>query len=745
MILEKRPLVFLKAGTPFSNVFMTDKIYRKELLLIVNNPYFRYIMLYQANFMRIRLLLLTIFLLSGVFVSAQPFNNAVKNAYIITRMAEKFHVQPRPLNDAFSLSIFNQFLKQLDEDRIFFTAQDMNRLSKFKFELDDQIKSRQSTFLSAVTKIFSDHISKADTMIDNICKIPFNFTLQERLTVAEDTSYPADEKAMRLKLYKLLKFSVLESILEHDKIITLSSSQLKKYTDSLEPIARRKAQKTFKHSINILQQGTGGIQQTTVEEYCKAIAVCYDPHTEYFPLTEKENFDSQLGQQQMVFGFSCKEGDNGSVKIENISPGSPAFKSGQINKGDKLLSIQWEDKQPIDVSSGGLQQLYQVLSMSNHDKATIILKKQDGSERSVILFKERSEEDGEENRVKSFLLKGARTIGFISLPAFYKDWENEREGITGCANDVAKEVLKLKKEHIEGLIIDLRYNGGGSMQEAIELSGIFIDVGPVGQQKGRDAKVYTLKDVNRGTIYDGPLMLMVNGYSASASEMVAGTLQDYHRAIIVGTPTYGKATAQIVLPMDTTIDLGTDISNIKSDSYLKLTVSQLYRVNGTTAQGKGVQPDVVLPDMLEAHSQHEADNPYVLISSPIEGNKYFKPYPSVALDNLRVLVKNKIDGSAYFQQLKNYIEYEKAANQKRDVSLKLSDWIEEEKNTKQRTIDTTSIKNEKPPYMVENNLFEKNQLQFNERLKEANDQWMSFLNKDPYLQIAYDMILLTIK
>src|SRR6185295_15214954 len=201
------------------------------------------------------------------------------------------------------------------------------------------------------------------------------------------------------------------------------------------------------------------------------------------------------------------------------------------------------------------------------------IKKADGSERSVSLWKEKREEDDDDNKVKSFLLKGSKTIGFLSLPAFYEDWENEK-GINGCANDVAKEILKLKKESIEGLILDLRYNGGGSMQEAVELAGIFVDAGPVGQYKTREAKVYTLKDVNRGTIYDGPLMVLVNGYSASASEMVAGTLQDYNRAVIVGSPTYGKATAQVVLPMDTTINPGDDNKNKKAASDLKVTVSQ---------------------------------------------------------------------------------------------------------------------------------------------------------------------------
>ncbi len=397
-----------------------------------------------------KLLLTGLFLMffPAVFLPAQQFNVAVKNAFIVTRMAEKFHVQPRALNDEFSSNIFDQLLKQLDEDKIFFTTDDISNLSKYKFEIDDEIKNRQSTFLSAITKIYGDRISSADTMIDNICKNPFNFSLPEKILFKEDTSYPANEKAMRMKLYKNLKFSTLDIIMDDNDLLDLNASRQKKYVDSLEPIARSKAKKMLKHAIEIIQQGAGGIEQFMGEEYCKAIAVCYDPHTEYFPLSEKEDFESQLGQQQMVFGFTCKEDDDGSVKIESVRPGSPAFKSGQVNKGDKIESIQWEDKTPIDVSSGGVKEVYEVLRMSNHDKATLKLKKLDGSERSVILFKEQMESSDEENKVKSFLLKGTKTVGFISLPAFYQDWEDESTGANGCANDVAKEILKLKKENI---------------------------------------------------------------------------------------------------------------------------------------------------------------------------------------------------------------------------------------------------------------------------------------------------------
>lgn len=678
------------------------------------------------------------------FYSHAQFTRSINDAFLITRMAEKFHFQPKPVNDEFSSKVYFQILKQLDEEKILFTAEDIKALSAFQFSLDDEIKNKKSAFLALLTKIYSGRIVKADTMISSICKNPFNFLLPEKITVAENELYPADEKAMRIKLYKLIKSSVLDEITDEEKVFSFSSLQLKKYVDSIEPIARRKVQRSIKHHINLMLQTVGGIQQAMGDEYCKAIAVSYDPHTEYFPTTEKEKFESELGEKSMAFGFTLKEDDDGSVKIENLAPGSPAFKSGQLNKGDKIESVQWKDEKPIDVANGGIKELIDVLDMSNHEKATFKIKKADGTERSVSLWKEKAEDEDDDNKVKSFLLKGSKMIGFLSLPAFYEDWEDEK-GINGCANDVAKEILKLKKENIEGLILDLRYNGGGSMDEAIELAGIFIDAGPVGQYKTREAKVYTLKDVNRGTIYDGPLMILVNGHSASASEMVAGTLQDYNRAIIVGTPTYGKATAQVVLPMDTTIDLKKDITKIQTASYLKTTVSQLYRTTGNTAQAKGVQPDIELPDLLQINPQREADEPNVLVSSPIEGSKYFKPYPPLAIADYKAAAIIKTDSSPYFSWLKKYIEAEKQNSQKKEINLKLPDVITEENKNVQITPDSNAIKNEKISYTVQNNSFEKQQMMVDTRLKELNEQWAAFLHKDPYLHIAYDIMLLMIK
>jgi carboxyl-terminal processing protease len=346
--------------------------------------------------------------------------------------------------------------------------------------------------------------------------------------------------------------------------------------------------------------------------YCKVLASCFDPHTSFFPPAERENFESEMGKSVPKFGFSLSAEED-DIVIENLAPGSAAYKSGQLNPGDKIEKIKWEGKDAVDVAEANQKEISELLSSGNQEKLTLTVRKTDGTLREVVLQKELIDKDLEEEKVQGYILSGEKKIGFVSLPDFYTDWEDKTNSINGCANDLAKEIIRLKKENIDGLILDLRFNGGGSMQEAIDLSGIFIDAGPVGQLKTKDEKLITLKDVNRGMVYDGPLVILVNAFSASASEMVAGTLQDYKRAVIIGSPTFGKGTAQVMMPLDTTIDFSKPPVFKPNSNSIKLTVEHLYRVNGVTVQGKGVIPDIELPDFFQAAGEREKDQ---ILSTP---------------------------------------------------------------------------------------------------------------------------------
>lgn len=664
-------------------------------------------------------------------LKAQQFSKAVDHAYLITRMAEKFHFHPRPVNDRFSADLYNQFLNALDGEKIFFTVADINLLDHYKYLLDDQIKNKQSQFLQTISVIYQKRLTEVQRMINEISKTPFDFTFNEKLSVAEDTSFPANATAQHSKIYKTLKLAVLNGLIKNNNdLSSLDPAQQKKYLKEAEPEIRAKIKNAFTRSISRMINGSGGFEKMLGDEYCKTIALCYDPHTEYLPVAAKEQLETELGDKNMILGFTLKADAKGNIFINSLIPGSPAYKSGQINKGDRILMIQWEGSAPVDISGATVKEINDVLNANNQKKVTLTLRKADGTKRNVVLTKE-AMDDTEENKVKGFLLKGNKTIGYISLPAFYEDWESEK-GINGSANDVAKEIVKLKKENIDGLIIDVRYNEGGSMQEAIEMAGIFIDAGPVAQQKTRDGNI-TLKDVNKGTIYDGPLLLLVNGYSASASEMIAATLQDYNRAVIAGSPTYGKATTQLLLPLDTTITKGSELNGKGSEGYIKITTGEIYRLTGKSIQGVGVMPDILIPDI---YPQKESSNTFALSAPAIAANKYYQPYPKNLFIKYTDQAKKEIASSPFFKKLQQYVLEQNKPETKKDVSLRLADALALQKATFSKPVSSFDNKS----FTVENHNYENERLQSNKTLKEVNEDWRKHLSQDEYIKIAYDIM-----
>jgi carboxyl-terminal processing protease len=441
----------------------------------------------------------------------------------------------------------------------------------------------------------------------------------------------------------------------------------------------------------------------------------------------------------LQFGFSLGEGKD-AVEITRLKPGSPAYKSGLIHEGDQILTLQWEGNDEVDVSDGSVEQVNAFISGDHGKNLTLTLKKSDGTTRKVTLQREKSALDDDNSKVRSFILKGDHRVGFISLPAFYTDWNGEEGGNNGCADDVAKEIIKLKKENIEGLILDLRYNGGGSMLEAIALTGIFIDAGPVGMTRDKEGKIYTMKDVNRGSVYDGPLILLINGFTASASEMLAGTLQDYHRALIVGSPSFGKATAQVVLPLDTVFD-EQHLERMKTaDNFIKITIDRLFRVNGTSAQQTGVIPDIMLQDYSETQSEREKSLPFALQNVTIDANKYFHPYPSISMDPLKSFSKSFSDTNSFFIAFNKYLDLLMQAQVSRDMVLVFNKMMEERKQIiKNLSEEEKTVIRSKPPYEIEWNQYEKVRMQADEDLRKTNISLTQVLNRDTGVLLGYEI------
>ena len=686
-------------------------------------------------------LLLTIFLVVAYSeASAQDFSSSMNNAYLITRMVDKFHIQPRALNNELSNDLFNLIIKKADPERIVFTTEDLNQLNAYRFSLDEEINQRKTGFLQLLTSVWQKRVKQNDSLVQIICKTAFNFSLPEKYSNEEDSSYTSTIISKQKKLYKHIKWKLLDIITDADfDFSTLQPSKHKLLLDSTEVILRKATlksfQKTYANSLLKEKQASG-----FGNLFCKSLALCYDPHSAFMPEEEKEEFDEALGQKPLRFGMLLDENEKGEVTVEKLQPGSSAFKSGAINYGDKIITVQEPGKTGINVADYTLFQVDSLMNEVKSDKLFLTIKKPDGTIKQTTLYKERfATEEDEEDKVQGYVLKGTKNIGYISIPDFYIDWENTETGIFGCANDVAKEIIKLKKENIEGLIIDIRYNGGGSVQEAIELSGIFIDGGPVAQYKTKEPKVYTLKDVNSGSVFSGAVMILVNGYSASASEMFSATMQDYNRAIIAGDPTYGKSTGQVIFPLDTTVTLE-NYKQKKSQNYIKITTMALYRLTGATAQQQGVVPDILLPDLLETVGEKEKDEQFAFRLLPIEKNKYYNAYNVINTEEIKRTAQAVMDTSTYFIKLNEYGKWIKTMLQQKEFSMRLEDAIQFKKK-QQSYINFFESFEQQPSFTVVNHSLQKERLKASEWLTEIDEETKLMLRNDPYINICYMLLV----
>jgi carboxyl-terminal processing protease len=679
---------------------------------------------------------LIMLLISFLNSRGQLIRSTAETAFTITRMAEIYHVQPRAVDQAFSSDLFSQVIHALDEDKIYFSEADIQKLSAFKYKLDDQLENKKQEFLNQLISLYTKKINQTDSLLESLSRKRINLNLNETYTVVEDSNYAPDDMTRKVKLYKLVKRNMLETLID---LYDDDSTKKNIPVDSLEPGVRRKVCHAFKRDIQRTRQTKDGLAGFVCNAWCESVASCYDPHTEFFSPEKKDEFQGELGDKQMQFGFTLGEGKDG-IEITRLKPGSPAYKSGLIHEGDEIIALQWDSEEEVDVSDGSADEVNTFISGDHGKTLTLTLKKSDGATLKVSLQREKSAVDDDNSKVKSFILKGDHRIGFISLPAFYTDWDGEEGGNNGCADDVAKEIIKLKKENIEGLVLDLRYNGGGSMMEAIALAGIFIDYGPVGMTRNKEGKIFTMKDVNRGSVYDGPLILLINGFTASASEMLAGTLQDYHRALIIGSPSFGKATAQIVLPLDTSFD-EKHLDQMKSaDNFIKVTVERLFRVTGSSAQRVGVIPDIFLPDLSETQSEREKSLPFSLPNITIDPNKYYRPYPPISLEPLKSFSKSYTDTSGVFISFNKYLGVLMRAQEIHDELLVFSKMAEGRRLVmKNLSDDERLLGNAKPPFEIEWNNFEKLRMQADEDLRKNNSLYTQVLNRDTGVLLGYEI------
>ncbi|MCU0403188.1 MAG: S41 family peptidase [Chitinophagaceae bacterium] len=477
-------------------------------------------------------------------------------AILLKRFIEKSHYTPRTVDDNFSMDLFGKMLEDIDPYKIYFDAGNLQKLEPYRNTLDNALNGQPSQFTRELSALYHQAVIKWEKQAASILQKKLNLPTGAAFAYGKNVPFAKDSLALRQRWMQYLQWRILSRVMDkweyesEDSIDATVPASSSPWFEDAELAARNALSQRIKERITEKEKsGLAETEKMINELYLHAIAQCFDPHTDYFDPDYKKAFSESLSSDVLEFGFALDETEEGDVVVSELKPGSAAWNSGNIYPDDKILQVKTKSGKTVNVKEDGLEALHKVLDETDKEELEITLRSADGNTRQVKLAKQ--EAQNEENLVRGYLLTGEKRMGYISLPSFYTTWGNS-EG-SGCANDLSKEIIKLKREKIDGLILDLRYNGGGSLQEAIEIAGIFIEAGPMTIIKGPTGERATLKDPSRGSIYDGPLMVLINGQSASASELVAATLQDYKRAVIMGSPTFGKATMQIVLPLDTNI------------------------------------------------------------------------------------------------------------------------------------------------------------------------------------------------
>jgi carboxyl-terminal processing protease len=595
---------------------------------------------------RHRYIALVIFGLFGFLASVYAQNtNYCEQAANIVKSANKFHYNPRPIDDQFADLLLPQFVELLDPYGNYLTKADIAQLEAIKHNIDNDITSQNCTFLETASALYQKRLLFADSLLATFQDKKFTFLPNDTITFKRESEYLAP-KQLTGKWEKLIKLQILSSYysnldsLHRNKKPTPEELAVIKNKVIANQICRVKSKLTYKN----------GVQAFVGSCFLKTVSTTFDPHTNYFSETEEQEFEGLLSKEVNSFGLDIERNDMGEIEIVSLVPGSSAWSSNAINEGDIILKIK---AQNIEKEFGciALDEVASFLNSKDINEAEFLIRKKNGKEVALTLNKSRIEV--QENIIRSFVLDGRTKIGYIYLPSFYTQSEEGSQSYKGCASDVAKELIKLKNENINGLIIDLRDNGGGSMQEALWLSGIFIDYGAVSIIDSRYQGIETLKDLNKGTIYNAPLLVLINQFSASASELFAAAMQDQNRAVIVGAQSYGKATMQQIIPVDAYRFETPEKYVGTPNGYLKLTTGAFYRVNGTSHQKTGVVPDIKLPTVYNDVDLSERAEKTALDTKPIDKKSYYFPLPAQPLQKLSELSAARIKQDSAFIEVEN--------------------------------------------------------------------------------------------
>ena len=674
-----------------------------------------------------------------VALSSAFFFPVDKREMVLTDFVSQFlnirHYQPLEINDEFSSRVFDMYLERMDLNKRYFLQSDVDKMAESRYKIDNQWNSRSSDFFDQSSELLQKRLLETKAMFTEYLSKPFDLTTRESLeTDPKKSTFPKNQKELKEAWRKALKLQVVMRVagnLQSQEEAAKKSDTVKvKSIEVLEAEARKGLMENYNDWYTRIKTMDRGDRWSI---YVNSIISVYDPHSQYMPPRDQERFNINMAGKYEGIGATLRQRD-GYLMVVDMFPGSPSWRSKQMEINDLIMRVAQSNNEFVDILDMKMDDAVAMIKGPKGTKVRLTLRKRDGSVKEISLV--RDVIIMEESYAGSLILKQDQSkakIGYIYLPQFYLDFQDKNG--RKCSEDVAKEIAKLKAEGIDGIILDIRNNGGGSLPEAVDLAGLFIEKGPVVQVKAREGSPEILSDRDSKIHYDGPLVVMTNYSSASASEIFAGAIQDYQRGVIVGSPsTWGKGTVQRVADLDAY--LPTSMNDVKPLGAISLTIQKYYRINGETTQLNGVIPDIVLPDSYQKMDIGEKENEYALAWDRIPAAD-FKPWNrSVNTAQLSKQSARRVSASNDFDLINENAARLKEESDKTLFTLNLDEYrkelktkSEEVKKFEKLMKSPTSVK---PSVLkADHDLFVRDTAK-----KEISDRLIDDLRKDIYLEEA---------
>ena len=649
---------------------------------------------------------------------------------LVSYVLDKLHYDPQIINDDFSIKVYDDFIDAVDSQKRFLLKSDLELFSQFRLSIDDQINSSNIAFFNLVYETLKKRIDEVENFYGEILEVPFNFQINEEINLDyENLEYASSSDELKKIWRKRLKLSALDGYASKKEI------KDKEEVISEEEIEKESRTAIFENLKDFFQFNDELERSDWFSIYLNSIVTQFDPHTSYLAPQAKEVFDQNIsGKFQGIGARLFKR--NQQVEISEIIIGGPVWRDNLLNVGDIIIAVaQSAEEEPTEIS---LMKLTDATDLIKGEKGTnvfLTVKRVDGGIEQIEITRDIVEL--EETYAKSSIIKDDSNVyGLINLPRFYIDFDDYGE--RNAASDIKKEILELKNKNINGLILDLRNNGGGSLKTVIDITGFFIEKGPVVQVKSIGGRKEILKDNDPSIIWDGPLVILVNEFSASASEILAAALQDYNRAIILGSKqTYGKGTVQNVVDLNNVIS-GNTYGDLGS---LKITTDKFYRVNGGSTQLEGVKSDLIFPNRYSYIDIGEKDLENPLSWDKIDPARYDN---SVKVFNYAQAISNskeRIGQNEYFSIIDQHAKLIKSKQDDKTISLDYNSYKEDQEEFKLQSDKLKVIEEFNSPYLFEwndNNLNANSS--YNDDMKEKRDRWIKSLQKDIYVDEAMNLL-----